>query len=113
MRLEGRPPLGERLTVVGHPAGLPVTISGGAAVQRHRPTFFSADLDTYQGNSGSPVFNSDRLRSGDLFVEGILVRGESDFEQETPCAYAFRWSFRTIWNIPISALCCATVLAKM
>ena len=90
MRLEGRPPLGERLTVVGHPAGLPVTISDGAAVQRHRPTFFSADLDTYQGNSGSPVFNSDRLRSGDLFVEGILVRGESDFEQETPCLVSKR-----------------------
>ena len=90
MRLEGRPPLGAPLTVVGHPAGLPVTISDGAAVQRHRPTFFSADLDTYQGNSGSPVFNSDRLRSGDLFVEGILVRGESDFEQETPCLISRR-----------------------
>lgn len=85
VRLEGRPPLGAPLTVVGHPIGLPVTVSDGAAVQRHRPTFFSADLDTYQGNSGSPVFNSERLRVGELFVEGILVRGESDFEQETPC----------------------------
>jgi Trypsin-like peptidase domain len=90
VRLEGRPPLGERLTVVGHPTGLPVTISDGATVQRHRSTFFSADLDTYQGNSGSPVFNTNRLRSGELFVEGILVRGENDFVQETPCLISRR-----------------------
>jgi hypothetical protein len=90
MRTEGRPPLGTPLTVVGHPTGLPVTIADGAMVQRHRPTFFSADLDTYHGNSGSPVFNSERLRSGDLFVEGILVRGENDFVQDTPCLLSRR-----------------------
>jgi V8-like Glu-specific endopeptidase len=90
MRMQGRPPLGERLTVVGHPAGLPVTISDGATVQRHKSTFFSADLDTYQGNSGSPVFNSERLRAGELFVEGILVRGEDDFVQESPCLLSRR-----------------------
>ena len=90
MRTEGRPPLGTPLTVVGHPAGLPVTIADGATVQRHRPTFFSADLDTYQGNSGSPIFNSDRLRTGELFVEGILVRGENDFVQDTPCLLSRR-----------------------
>ena len=38
--------------------------------------FFVANLDTYGGNSGSPVFASDTNR-----VEGILVRGETDFEQ--------------------------------
>jgi hypothetical protein len=76
--------------VVGHPSGLPVTIAGGATVQLHRQTFFQADLDTYQGNSGSPVFNGDRLRAGELFVEGILVRGEVDFEQDTPCLLSRR-----------------------
>ena len=83
--MEGKPALGTQLTVVGYPVGLPVVISDGATVQRHRPTFFSADLDTYQGNSGSPVFNSERLRAGELFAEGILVRGEDDFEQQAPC----------------------------
>jgi hypothetical protein len=33
-----------------------------------------ANLDTYGGNSGSPVFNH---RTGE--VEGILVRGENDY----------------------------------
>jgi len=32
-----------------------------------------ANLDTYGGNSGSPVFNSESI------VEGMLVRGETDF----------------------------------
>ncbi len=92
LRMEGRPPLGQRLTVVGHPSGLPVTIAEGATVHLHRQTFFAADLDTYQGNSGSPVFNSDRLRAGELFVEGILVRGENDFVQDTPCLLSRRCS---------------------
>lgn len=36
--------------------------------------FFSANLDTFQGNSGSAVFNAE---TG--MIEGILVRGEEDF----------------------------------
>ncbi|WP_420540401.1 S46 family peptidase (plasmid) [Paenibacillus polymyxa] len=44
----------------------------GAAVRDNPPNaFFVANLDTYGGNSGSPVFNSDTHE-----VEGILVRGE-------------------------------------
>ena len=36
--------------------------------------YFSANLDSFEGNSGGPVFNSN-----DHFVEGILVRGEDDY----------------------------------
>jgi hypothetical protein len=61
--------------VIGHPSGLPTKFAGGAAVRDNSPTaFFVANLDTYGGNSGSPVFNSDTHE-----VEGILVRGEADF----------------------------------
>ena len=42
--------------------------------------YFVANLDTYGGNSGSPVFNSDTHE-----VEGILVRGERDFVQAGGC----------------------------
>jgi hypothetical protein len=42
--------------------------------------FFAANLDTYGGNSGSPVFNA---TSGT--VEGILVRGENDFVSNGSC----------------------------
>ena len=67
--------------VIGHPSGLPTKFAGGAVVRDNQPNaFFVASLDTYGGNSGSPVFNS-----GTHEVEGILVRGEADFVQQGNC----------------------------
>jgi V8-like Glu-specific endopeptidase len=64
------------IIVIGHPSGLPVKIADGAQVRTNTdPYFFTTNLDTYGGNSGSAVFNAD-----DGVVEGILVRGETDFE---------------------------------
>lgn len=69
------------LHVIGHPAGLPAKFAGGAAVRDNAPaSHFIANLDSYGGNSGSPVFNSDTHE-----VEGILVRGETDFVQQGNC----------------------------
>jgi len=67
--------------VIGHPSGLPTKFAGGAAVRENgNSAFFVANLDTYGGNSGSPVFNSDSHE-----VEGILVRGDTDFVQQGTC----------------------------
>jgi V8-like Glu-specific endopeptidase len=83
-----KPPLktGTSLTVVGYPLGLPVKIAGGAQVSDIRQKYLTANLDTYHGNSGSVVFNSDKLKEGELLAEGILVRGDADFEPGKPCA---------------------------
>jgi hypothetical protein len=63
--------MGARVHVIRHPCGLPAKVAGGAKVRDNTPTpFFVANLDTYGGNSGSPVFNSETHR-----VDGILVRG--------------------------------------
>lgn len=63
------------LFVIGSPSGLPLKIAGGASVRTNsHPLYFTANLDTFQGNSGSAVFNA---TTG--IVEGILVRGENDF----------------------------------
>ncbi|OGR57421.1 MAG: hypothetical protein A2X36_09200 [Elusimicrobia bacterium GWA2_69_24] len=71
----GTPAKGTPLFVIGHPAGLPTKLAGGAWVRDPSPSgYFVANLDTYGGNSGSAVFNA---TSGK--VEGILVRGENDF----------------------------------
>ena len=65
----------ESLLVIGNPSGLPTKVAGGANVRNNtHPNFFNANLDTFQGNSGSAVFNA---ATG--VVEGILVRGEEDF----------------------------------
>jgi len=85
-RVTGREPLkvrksgairkGERLVVIGHPTGLPTKVADGARVRdASNDVFFVANLDTFGGNSGSAVFNE---RTG--LVEGILVRGENDYE---------------------------------
>jgi Bacterial tandem repeat domain 1/Trypsin-like peptidase domain len=71
----------QALHVIGHPSGLPTKFADGAAVRNNQPNeFFVANLDTYGGNSGSPVFNSNTHE-----VEGILVRGETDFVQQVSC----------------------------
>lgn len=63
------------LFVIGSPSGLPLKIASSANVRfNDHPFYFSANLDTFQGNSGSGVFNA---ITGT--IEGILVRGEEDF----------------------------------
>ena len=64
----------EKLVVIGVPWGLPTKVTtGGRVVFNSKSAFFSASVDTFQGNSGSAVFNE---RTGE--VEGILVRGKAD-----------------------------------
>lgn len=81
LRRVGQIPDNQSVHVIGHPSGLPTKFAGGAAVRDNTPAaFFVANLDTYGGNSGSPVFNSSTHE-----VEGVLVRGENDFVQQGPC----------------------------
>jgi V8-like Glu-specific endopeptidase len=96
VRTRGRARLGTDVVVVGHPMGLPLKASDGAQIARmnaqelkrlfsslfRRRYYFSANLDTYAGNSGSPVFDS---QSG--VVEGLLIEGAEDFEidEENRC----------------------------
>lgn len=75
MRSEGAVSNSADLFVVGHPSGLPQKIAGGATVRSNiTDKYFKANLDTFGGNSGSPVID---VKSGK--IEGILVRGERDY----------------------------------
>jgi hypothetical protein len=81
LNLTGQIEAKTEVLVIGHPAGLPTKIAGGAHVRdSSKPGFFVANLDTYGGNSGSAVFNA---ATG--LVEGILVRGEQDYAQKDGC----------------------------
>jgi hypothetical protein len=89
MRKFGRPFLGTQLVIVGHPLGLPMKAADMATVKlpneqemqelfktiKLRKNYFTANLDSYGGNSGSPVFNK---KTGK--VEGILIQGADDFK---------------------------------
>lgn len=84
-KVDGRKPLainrgtklknGDGIFVVGHPVGLPLKLADAARVRDFSKVgYFAADLDTFGGNSGSPVFNTKTKK-----IEGILVRGDEDF----------------------------------
>ncbi|MBI2423892.1 MAG: trypsin-like peptidase domain-containing protein [Candidatus Hydrogenedentes bacterium] len=83
LRKAGTIPVGARVGVIGHPAGLPAKIAFGEnSVVRDSVNegYFVTNLDTYGGNSGSPVFSAE---TG--LVEGILVRGEADYVFGSNC----------------------------
>lgn len=85
-KVEGRSPLkfrtkgkvknGTEVLVVGHPMGLPLKIADNATVKGSFGKTFKTNLDTYGGNSGSPVMDA---KTG--LVEGILVQGSKDLNQ--------------------------------
>lgn len=75
-----RPRKNKKVYVIGHPSGLPMKLGSGAYVRQKHINYFTTNLDTYGGNSGSPVFNHDTH-----LVEGILVRGETDFKKRGNC----------------------------
>src|SRR5260221_8667742 len=81
VRSSGKVAATQALFVIGHPCGLPQKYAPGAKVRDNSPgPYFVANLDTYGGNSGSPVFNAKTAT-----VEGILVRGEKDFVTNGSC----------------------------
>ena len=92
VRTKGRVKKETPLVMLGYPSGLPIKYDDSATVARHwnkfekenfsariktffqRASYFTANLDAFQGNSGSPVIN---LNTGE--VEGLLVLGAGDY----------------------------------
>lgn len=79
VRQKGHVKSQDRMTLIGYPSGLPVKVSPNAVIKdaNDKAPYFYATTDSFGGNSGSPVINSD---TG--LVEGILVRGEEDYHYE-------------------------------
>jgi len=59
---------------LGHPSGLPLIFTGEGFIVKQNSVYFTAAIDTFGGNSGSPVFDSETNT-----VLGILVRGGKDY----------------------------------
>ena len=68
------PKVSESLFVIGTPSGVPLKVATGK-VRKTSIDTFTTNIDSFGGNSGSPVFNS---KTG--LVEGILTRGAVDYE---------------------------------
>lgn len=77
--------LQSELYMLGHPSGLPIKYTYGASVREFKSESFSADLDAFAGNSGSPVFSKTTQK-----VVGILIRGGKDYEPISQNSYLNR-----------------------
>ncbi len=65
---------GDPLFMIGHPLGLPMKIVDDGNIMQNGPGGITTSLDAFGGNSGSPIFSLKTKK-----VNGILVRGEADF----------------------------------
>jgi V8-like Glu-specific endopeptidase len=63
-----------RVTMIGHPDGLPKMVSDqGRVFHQGNDLYYEASLNSFGGNSGSPILDNDHN------VVGILVRGPEDY----------------------------------
>ena len=72
--------------VIGYPSGLPVKFAPGASIREaSNETYFTANLDTFGGNSGSGVYDAATNQ-----LIGILVRGDTDYvrDEQAGCVRA-------------------------
>jgi V8-like Glu-specific endopeptidase len=67
--------------VVGYPSGLPVKWTGSGVIGRVEPDQYVTNLDTFGGNSGSPVYSY--IRENTVF--GLLYQGQPDFVTVGQC----------------------------
>jgi hypothetical protein len=82
LRYNGSTPPDSGLHLIGHPDGLPKKYAPGGKVLKNSQSamYFESNLDAFEGNEGSPVFNSDTH-----YVEGIFVwePPDSDFVEDS------------------------------
>lgn len=74
----GTPRTGQAVYTLGHPCGLPLKLADHARILAADARSFRTDLDTFTGNSGSPVFDARTHALLGLVVEA--QKGEGDFE---------------------------------
>ncbi len=95
---------GDPIGMVGAPLGLPLKISRyGEILGEDDELSFQVNVDTYGGNSGSPVFDVKTMK-----VLGILVAGEPDFTYNTAqkCSqsrhyYSERWKGERAYRVDV------------
>ncbi|MDA8793906.1 serine protease [Bacteriovoracaceae bacterium] len=80
LRFGGRFSKYEKFAAIGHPIGLPKKVTSEGRLRKRNRRYFTTNLDTYGGNSGSIVVG---LKSKK--IEGILVRGGEDFQHNGSC----------------------------
>lgn len=77
-----------QLTAIGHPLGLPIKATiNGQLRNAESDHFFLANIDAFEGNSGSPVMIKINSHTA---VVGMIASGESDYilDEQAQCKIA-------------------------
>lgn len=88
--------INSKVFMIGHPRGLPAKYSGPAKIYGQTDLEWITDLDSFAGNSGSPVFEA---ATGALV--GILTLGEDDDFQEhtkSQCSVSKKCTAKTCYG---------------
>lgn len=75
--------VGQNVAVIGSGSGVPFKVDSGGRVRVSRTStldYFEANTDTFGGNSGSGVYETEGHT-----VAGILVRGDTDYRRQGSC----------------------------
>jgi hypothetical protein len=107
------PRLGGSAYVLGHPLGLPAKLTEGGAVLGVDRTTFRLDVDTYTGNSGSPVFDADSHALIGLVIEGPPGVGDFTPQPRGRCYEYRRSGAETGGTLCVAVSCLATRLAAV
>ncbi len=74
--LIGSPRAGCTVYTLGHPCGLPLKLADSATVLNLQDGVFRTDLDTFAGNSGSPVFDAENHALIGMVIQGQAGKGD-------------------------------------
>lgn len=72
--------IGKSIFTIGHPSGLPTKLAKDAAINLVKPKIFFSNLDTFAGNSGSPI-----LSTKTNAIVGVLDFGKKDYIWKGKC----------------------------
>jgi hypothetical protein len=104
--------VGRGVYALGHPRGLPVKLASNASVLSAEAGAFRTDLDTYVGNSGSPVFDATTHALVGLVVEAQKDDGDFVPAPALGCYVSNRIERPAPGQVSIDASCFAPALAR-
>ncbi len=105
------PKVGQAVYTLGHPGGLPLKLTDRATVTRVSDDSFRTDLDTFAGNSGSPVFDAETHALVGIVAEGQPGAADFSAQVERGCYVANRVDRNVEGQLSVLAKCFASAIA--
>ena len=107
------PSLGAAVYTLGYPCGLPLKLADGASILHLSDGEFRADLDTFTGNSGSPVFDAMTHALLGIVIEAQKDEGDFEPAADQRCYVSNRVDSRISGQRVSSVACLAAELTQL